>query len=80
MSFSAKKLDLVIKYVRSLARKLELSKRRQEMLSKRRQVVEKEGVRCLEVMNAKTTVIRRVKTKTSDWELSSSTYKPNELG
>lgn len=73
LSFSAKKLDLVIKYVRSLARKLGLSKRRQE-------VVEMEGVRCLKVVNARTMVIRRVKTKTSGWELSSSTYKPDELG
>lgn len=39
-----------------------------------------EGVRCLEVMNARTTVFRRVKTKTSDWELNSSTHELNELG
>lgn len=39
-----------------------------------------EEVGCLEVMNSRTTVFRRVKPKTSDWELSSSTHKLNELG
>lgn len=47
---------------------------------RRQEVVEMEEVGCLEVMNSRTTVFRRVKPKTSDWEPSSSTHKLNELG